>query len=79
MKKREVYIVNFCDQWETYSSFTLLGVFSSRRKLNPILNDIIKSKVIECDCEVVNLLTDDELNSRLTYININKTSLNEIH
>jgi hypothetical protein len=80
---KEVYVVNTCDEWRSYSSFSLVGIFTSRWKLNPVLNRLIKEKKIEYEhdskCKVsVKNLTDRELNDWLTYVHVELITLNEV-
>jgi hypothetical protein len=79
---KEVFVVNTCNEWNEYASFRLVGIFTSRRKLNPILN-----KMLECgdiswhDDEntdfKVNSYTDEELQNQLEYVSIKIVTLNE--
>ena len=83
MRRNEVYVVNQCDAWRTYDSFRLVGIFTSRKKLNPVLNRLIKNKSIERDdCpedgRFVNSLTDRELQDHLKYVHIEVITLNEL-
>lgn len=83
MKKRnEVYVVNTCNVWKWYSSFRLVGVFTSRKKLNPILNKMLNDKQImwndeTCNKRFVNDLTDKELHNHIDYLSVQVITLNE--
>jgi hypothetical protein len=80
---KNVYVVNTCDVWKTYSSFSLVGIFTSRKKLNPVLNRLLRQDDIawsdsECTDKFVNKLTDKELTDKMDYIHIELITLNEV-
>jgi len=80
---KKVYVVNTCNVWKTYDSFSLVGIFTSRKKLNPVLNRLLKQEDIvwsddECKDKFVNKLTDRELNDDLDYICVELVTLNEV-
>jgi hypothetical protein len=80
---KEVYVVNQCDAWRSYDSFRLVGIFTTRKKLNVILNRLLKNKSIQWYDEersdrFVTFLTDRELQNNLKYIHIEVIKLNEI-
>ena len=79
---KDVYLVNTCDAWKSYSSFQLVGIFITRKALNPVLNKMIKQGDIYLDSETskktVNNLSDKELDDYLSYISIQKITLNEV-
>jgi hypothetical protein len=81
--KREVYVVNLCDAWESYASFGFVGIFTSRKKLNVVLNKLLKKGDIEWRYDErteksINKLSEKEMSFQLRYVNINKVTLNEI-
>ena len=79
---KEVFLVNTCDAWNSYDSFQLVGIFTTRKALNPVLNKMIKQGDIDLDSaaskKTVNNLSDRELDDYLTYISIQKITLNEV-
>ena len=80
---KKVYVVNQCDRWKSYDSFRLVGIFTNRKKLNPVLNKFLKDQSIEWDDEectdrFVNKLTDRELQDELRFIYIELVALNEL-
>lgn len=79
---KDVFVVSTCDVWKTYSTFGLVGIFTTRKKLNPVLNKMLKERSITwndetCDERFVNNLTDNDLNVMLDYVYIEKITLNE--
>lgn len=72
-------IVNTCNEWKEYSSFTLVGVFTNRKKLNSLLNKMIKNNDIGDDDEPqkVNDLTIEEIHSQISYVSVQEINLNE--
>ncbi len=81
-KQNEVYVVNTCNAWKEYSSFRLVGIFTTRRKLNPVLNKLLKSGDIiwnydKCTMRYVNRLNDNDLHNQLKYISVQVITLNE--
>jgi hypothetical protein len=84
---KKVYVVNTCNVWKTYDSFSLVGIFTSRKKLNPVLNRLLKQKDIAWSDETftspkadraVNGFSDRELLDHLDYIFIELVTLNEV-
>lgn len=80
---RKVYLVNFCNGWKEFSTFRLCGIFTTRTKLNVVLNKLLKEETIEwndamCTDKFVNRLTDAELQDNLDYVSIEIITLNEI-
>ena len=79
---KEVFLVNTCDAWKSYDSFRLVGIFTTRKALNPVLNRMIKQGDIDLDSaankKTVNNLSDRELDDYLTYISIQKVTLNVV-
>ena len=81
--KREVYVVNLCDAWESYESFGFVGIFTSRKKLDGVLNKLLKKGNIEWRYDErteksISKLSEKEMSFQLRYVNINKVTLNEI-
>ena len=81
--KREVYVVNLCDDWESYESFGFVGIFTSRKKLDGVLNKLLKKGNIEWRYDErteksISKLSEKEMSFQLRYVNINKVTLNEI-
>lgn len=79
---KKVYVVNTCNIWKEYASFRLVGIFTSRKKLNVVLNKMLKDKDIVwsdaiCSKKFVNKLTDSELCDDLDYVNIEQITLNK--
>ena len=83
---KEVYLVNTCDIWMSYDSFRLVGIFTCRRKLNPVLVKLLKEKAIEFEDDsysgkdikdVINSFSEYELKSKLSYISIDIITLNQ--
>ena len=72
-------IVNICNEWKEYTSFTLVGVFTNRKKLNSLLNRMIKNNDIGDDDEPqkVNDLTIEEIQSQISYVSVEEINLNE--
>jgi len=80
---KEVYVVNTCNIWKAYDSFALVGIFTTRKKLNTVLNWLLKQDDIcwddyEGEVRFVNKLTDKELIDHLDYIHISIINLNEV-
>jgi hypothetical protein len=80
---KDVYFVNACNIWKSFDSFSLVGIFTTRKKLNVVLNKLLKEKKIswndeECTDRFVNALTDRELQDYLDYVYIETITLNEI-
>jgi hypothetical protein len=80
---KEVFVVSTCDAWMSYDSFRLVGVFTSRAKLNPVLNNMLKHRIIVWDDDTrtdrfVNKLTDKQLHNELKYISVELITLNEV-
>lgn len=80
---KKVYYVNTCNIWKNHNSFALIGIFTNRRKLNPVLNKFLKSHKIEwknteCKDKFVNSLKDYELNTHLHFVSIELINLNEV-
>lgn len=78
-----VYVVNTCNIQKEYSSFSLVGIFTSRRALNPVLNKLLKDNEIEWDdkdntMDKVNRFSDQWLQEHLNYIHIAFVKLNEV-
>jgi hypothetical protein len=83
IKMKKVYVVNTCDAWNTYESMSLVGIFTTRKKVNPVLNKLLKEKKIEwsddeCTDRFVNKLTDRELLDFLKYVFVELITLNEV-
>lgn len=72
----KAYHVSYCDAHKMYSSYRLMGVFTSRRKLNVALNKALKRKDIESEHRTVNNLTDGELQTQLDYLAVEIIDLN---
>ncbi len=70
-------VVNTCDEWQSYSSFNLVGVYPNRQHLNKVVRELIKEKVIDFDGTSVAKMTMEELQDNCTYINFNEITLNE--
>ena len=72
-------IVNICNEWKEYTSFALVGVFTNRKKLNSLLNKMIKNNDIGDDDEPqkVNDLTIEEIQSQISYVSVQEINLNE--
>ena len=72
-------IVHTCNQWKEYTSFSLVGVFTNRKKLNTILNRMIKNHEIGDDDEPkkVNHLTIDQIHTEISYVSVQEIKLNE--
>ena len=80
------FIVNTCDEWNSYTSFRLVGVFTSRKKLNTILVAMLKKREIEFDDEsdigkdienTVYCFTERELHDKLKYLSVQIININE--
>lgn len=73
-------IVNSCNSWKEYASFRLIGVFTNRKKLNRVLNTLIKQGDIDfnSDKKTVNHLTIKEMQVQLDYICIDEIELNKV-
>lgn len=81
--RKYVYVVNTCNEWKTYDSFRMVGIFTTRKKLNVVLNRLLKQEDIAWDDDVctdrfVNNLMDMELSNNLKYVSIEKLTLNEV-
>ena len=72
-------IIHTCNQWKEYTSFSLVGVFTNRKKLNSLLNKMIKNNDIGDDDEPqkVNDLTIEEIQSQISYVSVQEINLNE--
>jgi hypothetical protein len=82
-KRKVVFVVSTCNAWKEYHSFRLVGIFTSRRMLNPVLNSLLKRKEIEwddndCDIDIVNRFSDQWIQENLKYINIDFVTLNKV-
>lgn len=79
---KNVFVVNTCNVWKEYASYTLVGIFTTRKKLNPILNRMLKEEDIcwndtERTDRFVNKLSDEQLHNEIDYISVDKINLNE--
>jgi hypothetical protein len=72
-------IVHTCNQWKEYTSFSLVGVFTNRKKLNSLLNRMIKNNDIGDDDEPkkVNHLTIEQIQVAISYVSVQEITLNE--
>ena len=72
-------IVHTCNQWKEYTSFSLVGVFTNRKKLNSLLNRMIKNNDIGDDDEPkkVNHLTIEQIHVEISYVSVQEITLNE--
>jgi hypothetical protein len=72
-------IVHTCNQWKEYTSFSLVGVFTNRKKLNSLLNRMIKNNDIGDDDEPkkVNDLSIEDINNKISFVYVQEITLNE--
>jgi hypothetical protein len=48
-KKQEIILLFTCDQWKSYESMHLVGIFLDPLKAKKAIKDLIKNDVIELD------------------------------
>jgi len=70
-------VVNTCNAWKEYSSFTLVGVFTNRKKFNRVLNKLIKKNDVENNTGYrIEDMTIHELHNNLKYVSLQEIELN---
>ncbi len=77
-KKMEPVVVNTCDQWKSYSSFRLVGVYTNRADLSTLLMNLLKENIIEVDEDFNHrTATLRELDDNVEFLHFNQINLNE--
>ena len=76
--KNNIVIVNYCDQWKSYSSMRLFGVFSNRKKLNSAVKKLIKKKHAENNTsDKVEEMSIDDMHGSIQYLSFEEVKLNQ--
>lgn len=71
-------IINQCDQWQSYESFKLVGVFINYPKMMRILQQLIIDNKADFDQQWTgNKPSVNELQNSFTYLNFNEVEFNE--
>lgn len=77
--KRDYYVLSSCDEWKSYSSMKLVGVFTLKE-----LKKVVKRKVKEGYFEFgrrnimeIDNMDGSEIDSMITYGSITRINLNE--
>ena len=72
-------IINQCDEWQSYASFKLVGVFTNRQKMNDTILNLLEREKIEFNGNILKLneLNIQELSREVTYLHLEEVELNE--
>ena len=75
---KNVFVVNTCDEWKGYDSFSLVGVFTSRTQLNKILQKLLnEKKITKYMPETIQESSLKGLQERIEFVHINFITINE--
>ena len=82
IQEYQAVIINLCDAWQSYTSFRLTGVYTSKLQLKIIIHKLLESDTIELDNEEITIgdldFNDIErLQNQLKYVNINPINFNQ--
>lgn len=71
-------IIHECDQWKSYSSFKLVGVFTNRRSMLKTIRKLFKKDRIDLDFPISKLKYKTISQMRtIDYLHIEEIELNE--
>ena len=75
---KNVIIINYCDEWKSYTSMRLFGVFSNRKKLNSAVKKLINKKYAELKSnDKIEDMSISDMQSQIQYLSFEEITLNK--
>jgi len=73
-------MINTCDAWQSYASFSFVGVYTNLRAFKKEIKRLIHNNIIEMEDEMtiheLNFYDVKTLQNQIKYINFNEIELN---
>ena len=73
-------ILNQCDEWQSYASFSLVGVFTNKAMMCKVLRNLLNEDKVKYTKEhegYMDQATIQELQDSFTYVNFKELDFNE--